>query len=503
MSKNEVRVRFAPSPTGPLHIGGVRTALYNYLFARKNNGKFLLRIEDTDQNRLINGAEKYIIDSLKWCKIEIDEGVSIGGEFGPYKQSQRKDIYKKYVFNLIKNNKAYYAFDSNEELNTMRSNLKKEGKAAPQYNSISRSRMKNSLTLSSKEVEERLKRGDKYVIRILIPRNQEIKFKDEIRGWVSVNSSSIDDKVLYKSDGMPTYHLANVVDDYLMKISHVIRGEEWLPSAPLHILLYQYLGWETETPNFAHLPLILRPDGQGKLSKRDGDKYGFPVFPISWDQNDKNFRGYKEFGFSPDAFNNMLALLGWNPGNNNEIFNMNELIENFSLGRVNKAGAKFDFKKTVWFNEQHLKKMSGEEIIKNFDSGLLKSFKREYLISVANLIKERAKFVNEVEVEGKYFFEKPKIYDEKLIKKKWNDDNKFLITELLFEITNIEVFSANNISKCFNDFLNKKNLNFGEIMPILRVIVSGIKFGPPLNEIFFLLGKKEIISRIKFALKNI
>ncbi len=503
MSKNEVRVRFAPSPTGPLHIGGVRTALYNYLFARKNNGKFLLRIEDTDQNRLINGAEKYIIDSLKWCKIEIDEGVSIGGEFGPYKQSQRKDIYKKYVFNLIKNNKAYYAFDSNEELNTMRSNLKKEGKAAPQYNSISRSRMKNSLTLSSKEVEERLKRGDKYVIRILIPRNQEIKFKDEIRGWVSVNSSSIDDKVLYKSDGMPTYHLANVVDDYLMKISHVIRGEEWLPSAPLHILLYQYLGWETETPNFAHLPLILRPDGQGKLSKRDGDKYGFPVFPISWDQNDKNFRGYKEFGFSPDAFNNMLALLGWNPGNNNEIFNMNELIENFSLGRVNKSGAKFDFKKTVWFNEQHLKKMSGEEIIKNFDSGLLKSFKREYLISVANLIKERAKFVNEVEVEGKYFFEKPKIYDEKLIKKKWNDDNKFLIKELLFEITNIEVFSANNISKFFNDFLNKKNLNFGEIMPILRVIVSGIKFGPPLNEIFFLLGKKEIISRIKFAFKNI
>jgi len=251
------------------------------------------------------------------------------------------------------------------------------------------------------------------------------------------------------------------------------------------------------------LPLILRPDGQGKLSKRDGDKYGFPVFPISWDQNDKNFRGYKEFGFSPDAFNNMLALLGWNPGNNNEIFNMNELIENFSLGRVNKSGAKFDFKKTVWFNEQHLKKMSGEEIIKNFDSGLLKSFKREYLISVANLIKERAKFVNEVEVEGKYFFEKPKIYDEKLIKKKWNDDNKFLIKELLFEITNIEVFSANNISKCFNDFLNKKNLNFGEIMPILRVIVSGIKFGPPLNEIFFLLGKKEIISRIKFAFKNI
>ena len=503
MSKNEVRVRFAPSPTGPLHIGGVRTALYNYLFARKNNGKFLLRIEDTDQNRFINGAEKYIIDSLKWCKIEIDEGVSIGGEFGPYKQSERKDIYKKYVFNLIKNNKAYYAFDSNEELNTMRSNLKKEGKAAPQYNSISRSRMKNSLTLSSKEVEERLSRGDKYVIRILIPRNQEIKFKDEIRGWVSVNSNSLDDKVLYKSDGMPTYHLANVVDDYLMKISHVIRGEEWLPSAPLHILLYQYLGWEAKTPTFAHLPLILRPDGKGKLSKRDGDKYGFPVFPISWDQNDKGFRGYKEFGFSPYAFNNMLALLGWNPGNENEIFNMNELIENFSLKRVNKSGAKFDFKKTVWFNQQHLKKMSGEEIIKKFNSSLLKSFSRKYLISVANLIKERAKFVNEVEVEGKYFFAKPKVYDEKLIKKKWNDENKLLITELLFEISNIAAFSANNISKCFNDFLNKKNLNFGEIMPILRVIVSGIKFGPPLNEIFFLLGKKEVISRIKFALNSL
>ena len=373
MENRRVRVRFAPSPTGPLHIGGVRTALYNYLFAKKHGGDFLLRIEDTDQSRFVAGAENYIVDALNWCGIHVDEGVSAGGTKGPYKQSERKAIYRQYADQLIESKHAYYAFDTPEELTEMRERMKSAGMASPQYNAVTRNSMKNALTLPAEEVKARLDRGDKYVIRIKMPRNEDVKFEDLIRGWVSVNTNNLDDKVLFKSDGMPTYHLANVVDDYLMNISHVIRGEEWLPSAPLHVLLYRSLGWESVMPKFAHLPLILKPDGNGKLSKRDGDRLGFPVFPTNWTnpETGEESSGYRERGYYPEAFNNMLAFLGWNPGTTQELFTMQELIEAFSLNRVGRAGAKFDFDKTKWFNQQYLRNQTSEDLAKQL-SPLLK-----------------------------------------------------------------------------------------------------------------------------------
>ena len=361
---SDVRVRFAPSPTGPLHIGGVRTALYNYLFAKKHQGKIILRIEDTDQSRFVKGAENYIIESLNWCGIKFDESIIDQGEYGPYRQSDRKEIYRQYAEKLIEDGNAYYAFDTSEELDQMRNKMKKAGVPSPQYNSITRSNMKNSISLSDDEVKNRLSSDEKYVIRIKMPRNEEVKIHDVIRGWVVVNTNNMDDKVIFKSDGMPTYHLANVVDDYLMKISHVIRGEEWLPSAPLHVLLYRFLGWDKEMPKFAHLPLILKPDGNGKLSKRDGDRLGFPVFPIKWinPENGDVSLGYREQGYITEAFINMLSLLGWNPGTTQEIFSMDELIHSFSLDRVGKAGAKFDFDKTKWFNQQYLRAKSKEDL---------------------------------------------------------------------------------------------------------------------------------------------
>ena len=361
---SDVRVRFAPSPTGPIHIGGVRTALYNYLFAKKHQGKIILRIEDTDQSRFVKGAENYIIESLNWCGIKFDESIIDQGEYGPYRQSDRKEIYRQYAEKLIEDGNAYYAFDTSEELDQMRNKMKKAGVPSPQYNSITRSNMKNSISLSDDEVKNRLSSDEKYVIRIKMPRNEEVKIHDVIRGWVVVNTNNMDDKVIFKSDGMPTYHLANVVDDYLMKISHVIRGEEWLPSAPLHVLLYRFLGWDKEMPKFAHLPLILKPDGNGKLSKRDGDRLGFPVFPIKWinPENGDVSLGYREQGYITEAFINMLSLLGWNPGTTQEIFSMDELIHSFSLDRVGKAGAKFDFDKTKWFNQQYLRAKSKEDL---------------------------------------------------------------------------------------------------------------------------------------------
>ncbi len=345
--KNQIRVRFAPSPTGPLHMGGVRTALYNYLFALKMKGQMILRIEDTDQSRYVEGAEEYILKSLEWCGLKFEEGPHLGGEYGPYRQSERKKLYNIYVDKLIKSGVAYYAFDTEKELDQMRVNLKKAGVQSPQYNQITRQNMKNSLTLPVEEVDKKLSNNEEYVIRIKMPRNQTIKFKDKIRGWVSFSTNHLDDKVLYKSDGMPTYHLANVIDDYLMKISHVIRGEEWLPSAPLHVFLYESFGWEKEMPEFAHLPLILNPDGDGKLSKRDGDRLGFPVFPILWKniKTNVNIEGYREKGFLPEAFINMLAFLGWNPGNNQEIFSLEELIKEFSLEKVGKSGARYNYQK--------------------------------------------------------------------------------------------------------------------------------------------------------------
>ena len=361
---SKVRVRFAPSPTGPLHIGGVRTALYNYLFAKKNGGKMILRIEDTDQKRYVDGAEQYILDSLEWCGIHLDESIIHGGKYGPYRQSQRKEIYRPYAEQLVNNGFAYYAFDTAEELTLMRERMKKAGVTSPQYNSVTRSTMKNSLSLSDDEVKKRLNNEEPYVIRIKMPRNQEVKLFDVIRGWVVVNTNKMDDKVIFKSDGMPTYHLANVVDDYLMKISHVIRGEEWLPSAPLHVLLYEYLGWKSQQPQFAHLPLLLKPDGNGKLSKRDGDRLGFPVFPLNWKNPETGeiSLGYKEAGYLPEAFINMLAFLGWNPGTPQEIFSIDDLCETFTLDRVGKSGAKFDFDKTKWFNQQYLRSKSKLEL---------------------------------------------------------------------------------------------------------------------------------------------
>ncbi|HEY9082856.1 MAG TPA: glutamate--tRNA ligase, partial [Vicingaceae bacterium] len=431
--ERKVRVRFAPSPTGPLHIGGVRTALYNYLFAKKHGGDFLLRIEDTDQTRYVKGAEDYIIEALKWSGLTIDEGVGVGGEYGPYRQSERKEagIYKKYVDQLLASGHAYYAFDTPEELEEMRENLKKAGVAAPQYNINTRNSMKNSLSLSAEEVQKRLDNNEPYVVRIKIPRNEEVKFKDLIRGWVVVQTTNLDDKVLYKSDGMPTYHMANIVDDYLMKITHVIRGEEWLPSGPLHVLLYQYLGWEEVMPQFAHLPLILKPDGNGKLSKRDGDRLGFPVFPIQWTSPEGEISsGYRESGYFPDAFINMLALLGWNPGTTQEIFSMEELIQAFSLEKVGKSGSKFDPEKTRWFNAQYLRSKPNEtlaELIKPLVAA--KGFAMpsdSFLTQYCGLMKERAVFINDLLAED-YLFVAPTTYDEQTVNKKWKPETPEII----------------------------------------------------------------------------
>ncbi|MBL1232672.1 MAG: glutamate--tRNA ligase [Flavobacteriales bacterium] len=507
--ERKVRVRFAPSPTGPLHIGGVRTALYNYLFAKKHSGDFLLRIEDTDQTRYVKGAEDYILEALKWSGLKIDEGVGVGGDYGPYRQSERKEagIYKKYVDQLLTSGHAYYAFDTPEELEEMRENLKKAGVAAPQYNINTRNSMKNSLSLSAEEVQKRLDNNEPYVVRIKIPRNEEIKFKDLIRGWVIVQTTNLDDKVLYKSDGMPTYHMANIVDDYLMKITHVIRGEEWLPSGPLHVLLYQYLGWEDVMPQFAHLPLILKPDGNGKLSKRDGDRLGFPVFPIQWTSPEGEISsGYKESGYFPDAFINMLVLLGWNPGTTQEIFSMEELIQAFSLEKVGKSGSKFDPEKTRWFNAQYLRNKSNEELAA-FVKPLVaeKGFaipSDSFLSQYCGLMKERAVFINDLLAED-YLFVAPTNYDEQTINKKWKAETPEIIKELRTVLENIVDFNAANIEIAFKSFIEEKGLGFGAVLPNFRVLVTGMGMGPSMFEICALLGKEETLRRIDVGLQAI
>lgn len=507
--ERKVRVRFAPSPTGPLHIGGVRTALYNYLFAKKHGGDFLLRIEDTDQTRYVKGAEDYIVEALKWSGLIIDEGVGVGGKYGPYRQSERKKegIYKKYTEQLITSGHAYYAFDTPEELDLMRENLKKAGVTAPQYNINTRNSMKNSLSLSAEEVKKRLENNENYVIRIKIPRNEDIKFKDIIRGWVVVNTSNLDDKVLFKSDGMPTYHLANIVDDYLMKITHVIRGEEWLPSAPLHVLLYQYLGWENVMPQFAHLPLILKPDGNGKLSKRDGDRLGFPVFPIQWTSPEGEISsGYKESGYFSDAFINMLAMLGWNPGTTQEIFSREELIQSFSLEKVGKSGSKFDPEKTRWFNAQYLRNKTNEEL-----AAIVKPLVAEkgfalpsdaFLIQYCGLMKERAVFIDDLLVDD-YLFIAPTIYDKQTISKKWKDNTPTIVKELRTVLDSIVDFNAINIELAFKNFIEEKKLSFGEVLPNFRVLVTGMGTGPSMFEICALLGKEETVRRIDAGMKQI
>ena len=505
---SKVRVRFAPSPTGPLHIGGVRTALYNFLFAKKNKGKIILRIEDTDQTRFVAGAENYIIESLKWCGINFDESTNIEGEFGPYRQSERKNLYKKYAQSLLDSGNAYYAFDTAEDLDYMRARMKKAGVPSPQYNSVTRSSMKNSISLSSDEVKLRLENNEKYVIRLKMPRNEEVRIHDLIRGWVVVNTNNMDDKVIFKSDGMPTYHLANVVDDYLMQISHVIRGEEWLPSAPLHVLLYKYLGWENKMPVFAHLPLILKPDGNGKLSKRDGDRLGFPVFPIEWKNPESNelSSGYREEGYYPDAFTNMLAFLGWNPGTTQEIFSMNELINEFSLERVGKAGAKFDFDKTKWYNQQYLRQKDNSllaiELQKILKINGIKA-DNNYVANVCGELKERATFISDMWHEGKYFFIAPENYCEKTIRKKWKERTPNYLLKLLQNLKNLQSFDSQKIEGEFQKVLDENSLGMGNLLPAFRLALTGIGMGPSLFNIAEIIGKQETINRLENAIQNI
>ncbi|PWJ40149.1 glutamyl-tRNA synthetase [Sediminitomix flava] len=498
----KVRVRFAPSPTGPLHIGGVRTALFNYLFAKKNNGDFILRIEDTDQTRFVEGAEDYIKESLAWVGMEPDESPWKPGEYGPYRQSERKGMYMQYAQQLVDEGKAYYAFDTPEELDAMRKRLEEAKVANQQYNAITRLQMKNSLTLSEEEVKERIESGDPYVIRLKVPLKEEIRLNDMVRGWVMVHSHTIDDKILMKSDGMPTYHLANVVDDHLMKITHVIRGEEWLPSAPLHVLLYQYLGWEDTMPRFAHLPLLLKPNGNGKLSKRDGDKLGFSVFPLKWtDPNSGDIStGYREDGFLPDAFVNFLAFLGWSPGTEEELFTKEQLIEKFSIEKVGKAGTKFDFDKAKWYNQQYLKEKSDEVLAPVLKAQLDEagiSYDESLLPLICSQLKERITFQNEFLSAGRFFFEAPTEYDEKVIRKKWNDDAKAVLEEYAERCPSAEKFDADSAKKLFSEVLEEKGVGMGKVMPVLRVALSGLGGGPDLMIMLQILGKEEVSNRIK------
>lgn len=495
MSDKPVRVRFAPSPTGPLHMGGVRTALYNYLFAKKHNGTFIIRIEDTDQTRFVPGAQEYIMDALQWCGIMPTEGPGMGGKFGPYVQSERMEMYKPYAEQLVQNDKAYYAFDTAEDLDKMREQAKGMGMPNWQYNSITRSSLKNSLTLSADEVRSRLDNGDPYVIRMKMPRNTDIRFEDEIRGWVVVNTNNLDDKVLFKSDGMPTYHLANIVDDHTMEITHVIRGEEWLPSAPLHIMLYDAFGWEK--PKFAHLPLLLKPDGNGKLSKRDGDRLGFPVFPTNWKTAEGEiFPGYREQGYFPEAFINMLAFLGWNPGTQQEIFSLHELCAAFSLDRVSKAGAKFDPDKTRWYQQQYLRNTSDVKLAELLSIELEGEFNAETLVPVCGLMKERATFVSDLYSEGLYLLKKPDSYDEITIQKKWKEGAEELMQEWKGELENLSTFTSVDIEHSFKNFLDKKQLGIGAVLPLFRLLLTGKGMGPSMFEIAAFLGKQECLNRI-------
>ena len=508
MSDKKVRVRFAPSPTGPLHMGGVRTALFNYLFARKHKGEFLLRIEDTDQTRYVPGAEDYIAESLKWCGITIDEGATVGGEYGPYRQSERKPMYREYADQLIASGDAYYAFDTAEELDAIRKKCEEEKKTFI-YNHETRDSLNNSLALSAEEVQAKIEAGEPYVVRFKMPVGEELHLDDEIRGHVVFNTSTLDDKVLFKSDGMPTYHLANVVDDYLMKISHVIRGEEWLPSMPLHVLLYKKLGWEADMPKFAHLPLILKPVGKGKLSKRDGDKLGFPVFPLEWKDPKSNeiSSGYREDGYFPEAFVNMLAFLGWNPGTEQEIFSMGELSQVFSLERVGKSGSKFDPEKTKWFNRQYLVNKSDEEIGALFAEQILKAKGIEADQAVVNrvcgMVKDRVDFIAELWDQVNFFFEAPQEFDAKTVKKGWKQDTPELMTELNGILGGIEDFSSENTESIVKEWITAKEIGFGKVMNPFRLAMVGAGKGPHMFDIIEILGKEETIARLNFAMETI
>jgi glutamyl-tRNA synthetase len=509
MENRRVRLRFAPSPTGGLHMGGVRTALFSYLFAKKHKGAFILRIEDTDQTRYVNGAEEYIINALKWCGIEPNEGVGFGdGPHAPYRQSERKEkgIYATYAQRLIDSGHAYYAFDTAEELDAMRKRLEAAKVVAPQYNAVTRQNMRNSLTLSEDEVKKLMDAKTPYVVRLKVPRNEEIRFHDIIRGWVVVNSSQVDDKVLLKSDGMPTYHLAHIVDDIEMQVSHAVRGEEWLPSAPSHVLIYRYLGLEEKMPLLAHLPLILKPDGNGKLSKRD--KSGIPMFPLDWydERTGEKYAGYRESGFFPEAFINMLGMLGWNPGTTQEIFSLDELVEAFSFERVNKSGAKFDPEKTKWFNQQYLRKKSDAELASLFlpvltENGI--SAETAFVEHACRLLKEKAYFVHEFWKEGSYLFVTPTNYDAEVIKKRWNEKAAAFIVAVTEAFKNLNTFTAAETETVFKATAEAQGLGAGQVMQLFRVCISGVGGGPALFEIVELLGKQEIIKRLEKASASI
>ena len=498
---NKVRVRFAPSPTGPLHIGGVRTALFNYLFAKKNGGDFILRIEDTDQSRYVAGAEQYIIDALNWCGISFDEGPGKEGSFGPYRQSERKNLYKDYALQLVSEGKAYYAFDTTEQLDFHRKDHESKGKTFI-YNWHNRLRLSNSLSLSEGEVQQKLARKEDYVIRFKSPKDQILTLKDIVRGEIVIDTNILDDKILFKSDGMPTYHLANIVDDHLMQITHVIRGEEWLPSLALHQQLYNALGWQA--PEFAHLPLIMKPVGKGKLSKRDGEKGGFPIFPLSWNDS----LGYKEAGYFPEAVINFLALLGWNPGTEQEIFSLNQLVSSFSLERVNKSGARFDPEKTKWYNHQYLQTKSNVELAQLFEPFLVTNQIKSapepgYVEQVMSLIKERANFISDLWSLGAYFFIPPAEYNEKAVKKQWREETPGLMSSVAQILKEVEDFSSSNVEIKIKNWITQSELSFGKVMGPLRLIIVGDMKGPHLFDIITLLGKEQSLQRINGAIEKL
>lgn len=505
----KVRVRFAPSPTGPLHIGGVRTALFNYLFAKKHGGDFLLRIEDTDQNRYVEGAEEYIIEALNWLNIPFDEGPASTSlstsskekDYGPYRQSERKNLYKQYADALIESGNAYYAFDTAEELDAHRKDHEANGKTFI-YNWHNRLKLKNSLIFSSEETQRKIDNGEEYVIRFKSPEDETLHLNDIIRGEMQVETSILDDKVLFKSDGMPTYHLANIVDDHLMEITHVIRGEEWLPSLALHVLLYRAFGWNA--PQFAHLPLILKPTGNGKLSKRDGDKMGFPVFPLEWKTTEGDvFSGYREDGYLPEAVVNMLAFLGWNPGTEQEIFSLDELVSAFELERVHKAGAKFDPEKTKWFQHQYFQKVDNKVLAKEFQQRqgtALTQTPTETITKIVSLLKERATFVSDFWEQGSFFFEAPKIYDEKAVEKAFKPETAELLEKVASILKNADNFSAENLSEKVKGWIISENIGFGKVMMPLRLALVGEMKGPEVFDILSILGKEESIARIEKAI---
>lgn len=507
-----VRVRFAPSPTGPLHIGGVRTALFNYLFAKKHSGDFILRIEDTDQKRYVEGAEQYIIQALKWLNIPYDQGpdsdAEIQEKYGSFRQSERKELYKKYAEELLTSGWAYYAFDTTEQLDAERLKSESEGGKFT-YNWATRGTLQNSLALSEQEVQERINSGEPYVVRFKSPENQILELNDMIRGAITIDTNILDDKVLFKSDGMPTYHLANIVDDHLMEITHVIRGEEWLPSLALHVLLYRAFGWEA--PEFAHLPLILKSVGKGKLSKRDGDKLGFPVFPLQWTDpvSGEISTGYREQGYYPEAVVNFLAFLGWNPGTEQELFTLEQLVQSFEIEKVQKAGARFDPDKTKWYNHQYLQKRSNEDLAKELHAYIAQSTSHEtnleigYLSQVVALLKERVNFVKELIVEGDFFLKAPEVFQEKAVKKQWKEQTATYMNQVADVIASVKDFDSQTIEETVKSWIAEQELSFGQVMPPLRLALVGAMKGPHVFDIIALIGKEQTLARIQYAITKL